>query len=426
MKFTDILQTASNNMLRSKVRSFLTILAIFIGAFTLTLTNGIGAGVSSYLDKQLGNIGADDMLIVQAKSENPFSSGPEEYDPDKSFSNSGPVSMPTLSAADVEKIRSTDGIISAEPNISPAPDFIQAGDSNKYRITVQSYIDGVNIELASGTSLDMNSSENQILITKTYAEALGFTNESAVSQTANIGVSTFGGEQEVVQARIVGVLEQSLISNTAGGQTNGALTEALYNVQTRGVPPAQAEQYAQVIARVAPDISDEDLEAIKSRLDEQGFSGATVEDQIGIFKQVIDAIVLVLNFFAGIALLAASFGIVNTLFMAVQERTKEIGLMKAMGMRSGRVFALFSVEAIMLGFWGSLIGSLAGIGLGKIINNVAADSFLKDFPGFELMAFPTTSVLVIMFIIMMIAFLAGTLPARRASKKDPIEALRYE
>lgn len=152
----------------------------------------------------------------------------------------------------------------------------------------------------------------------------------------------------------------------------------------------------------------------------------TVEDTIGIIKQVIDAITAVLNFFAAIALLAASFGIINTLLMAVQERTREIGLMKAMGLGRNKIFLLFSIEAVLIGFWGSLLGSLAGIGIGQVVNRIARDSFLKDLPGFNLTVFSPQSVAVIMLIIMTIAFIAGTLPARRASQKDPIEALRYE
>mgnify|MGYP000867550998 CR=1 FL=1 len=426
MKFVDIIQTASSNMLRSKVRSFLTILAIFIGAFTLTLTNGIGAGVSSYLDNQLGNIGAEDMLIVTAQTSDPISSGPEEYDPDQSFAATGPISMQMIGTKDLEKIRDTDGILSVEPQITPAPDFIEGSNGKKFRITVQSHIEGINAEIASGKPLDANSSDHQLLVTKTYAETLGFTTESAVGKTVSIGVTSPANGQQIVEARIVGVLEQSLISSTAGGQSNTTLSQAIYDIQTTGLPESQKGQSPQVIARIAPDATEDEVQSIKDDLSELGFAGATLDDQIGIIKQVIDAIVLVLNFFAGIALLAASFGIVNTLFMAVQERTKEIGLMKAMGMRSSRVFTLFSIEAIMLGFWGSLLGVFLGMGVGKIINNVAADSFLKDFPGFELLAFPTTSIATIVLIIMTIAFLAGTLPARRASKKDPIEALRYE
>lgn len=100
--------------------------------------------------------------------------------------------------------------------------------------------------------------------------------------------------------------------------------------------------------------------------------------------------------------------------------------MKAMGLGRNKIFMLFSIEAVLLGFWGSLLGSLAGIGIGQVVNRIASDTFLKDLPGFDLTVFSLQSVSVIMLIIMSIAFIAGTLPARRASQKDPIEALRYE
>ena len=80
---------------------------------------------------------------------------------------------------------------------------------------------------------------------------------------------------------------------------------------------------------------------------------------------------LVLNGFAVIALIAAGIGIVNTLFMAVQERTREVGLMKAMGMSSGRVFSLFSLEAVVIGLIGSAIGRAGAIGVGQVVNSVA-------------------------------------------------------
>ncbi len=112
--------------------------------------------------------------------------------------------------------------------------------------------------------------------------------------------------------------------------------------------------------------------------------------------------------------------------MSVQERTKEIGLMKALGMSKGKIFTLFSIEAILIGFWGSMLGVGFAVALGKVVNAVASKGFLKDFTGLQLLSFPLKSVAVIVIGIMLIAFLAGTLPARRASQKDPIEALRYE
>ncbi|WP_068478610.1 ABC transporter permease [Pseudoclavibacter helvolus] len=145
-----------------------------------------------------------------------------------------------------------------------------------------------------------------------------------------------------------------------------------------------------------------------------------------IASPVIDGIVLVLNAFAVIALLAASFGIVNTLLMSVQERTREMGLMKAMGMGSGRVFTLFSVEAAFIGLLGSAIGALVAVVAGTVISAALATTLLADLPGLTLIAFDPVSIGVVIVVVMIIAFLAGTLPAARAARADPVESLRYE
>ena len=429
MKLIDILQTANSNMFRSKLRTFLTIIAIFIGAFTLTLTNGIGAGVASYIDEQLGNIGAKDMLIIQPKNSNPFgesTSTPQKYEEGQSVTNTGGISMTLLNQNDLDKIRSTPGIVSADFDISVAPNFISGPNSDKFKFTASSYYDGVNISLKAGSIPNNHTDEKQILLTSDFPTVLGFESpEKAIGQNVSVGIKTPTGEQKAVTAKVVGVQEKTLMS-MGGLQLNKPLINELYILQTEGLPADTTNKQPIITARFDQSLSDEQLEQLKRTLNEKGYNAITIEDQIGIIKQVIDAVIAVLNFFAGIALLAASFGIVNTLLMAVQERTKEIGLMKAMGMSSRKVFLLFSTEAMLLGFWGSLIGSLAGITVGLVANKVATDTFLKDLVGFELTSFPLLSIFVIMFIIMMIAFLAGTLPARRASKKDPIEALRYE
>ena len=112
--------------------------------------------------------------------------------------------------------------------------------------------------------------------------------------------------------------------------------------------------------------------------------------------------------------------------MSVQERTREIGLLKAMGMSRGRIFRIFSLEAIMIGFWGSLLGLGAAMLVGRTINNYATETFLKGLEGFSLTIFTPLNGLVVCLTIMAIAFIAGALPSRRAAKQDPIEALRYE
>ena len=145
-----------------------------------------------------------------------------------------------------------------------------------------------------------------------------------------------------------------------------------------------------------------------------------------MIQGIINTVTWVLGGFAVIALVAASFGIVNTLLMSVQERTREIGLMKALGMSRGKVFGLFSMEAIIIGLMGSIIGVGAGVATGVIGNAVLVSGPLDNVVGLVLFAVDPISIAVITLLVVGIAFLAGTLPAARAAKKDPIEALRYE
>lgn len=184
--------------------------------------------------------------------------------------------------------------------------------------------------------------------------------------------------------------------------------------------------YAVATAQFDANLSTAQVKALQATLKDKGYSALTVADQLGSFESVINGIIGVLNAFAVIALIAAGFGIINTLLMSVQERTREIGLMKAMGMSGGKVYALFSMEAIFIGFLGSAIGALLAIGVGTVISNALADTVLSGLPGLQVMQFAPASIAVIIVVVMLIAFLAGTLPARRAARQNPIDALRYE
>src|SRR5699024_4566276 len=165
---------------------------------------------------------------------------------------------------------------------------------------------------------------------------------------------------------------------------------------------------------------------LKHYLTDIDMVGQTDEDQMGIGRVIIDDITTVFNGFALIALLASSFGIVNTLQISVQERTRQSGLYKALGMTSGKVFTLFSTEAIVIGLMGSVIGIGLGAAVGAIGNSMLINGPLDSVPGLSLYAIEPTALLTIAVIIILIAFLAGTLPARRAATKDPIEALRHD
>ncbi|MFA5595757.1 MAG: FtsX-like permease family protein, partial [Trueperaceae bacterium] len=201
------------------------------------------------------------------------------------------------------------------------------------------------------------------------------------------------------------------------------LTQELYSAQTTGLPPIVSSIYPAATARVAPGA---DLRRVKADLAEKGYAGQTLADQMGSINAVVNGIVGVLNAFAVIALIAAGFGIVNTLLMSVQERTREIGLMKAMGMGGRSIFALFSAEAVFIGFLGSAIGSLIAIGLGSVISSVLAAGPLSDLAGLRVLEFDPLTVAGVILVVMLLAFLSGTLPAARAARLDPIAALRYE
>ena len=169
-------------------------------------------------------------------------------------------------------------------------------------------------------------------------------------------------------------------------------------------------------------------EEVHNALEEIGLAGMTLNDIIGTIKSFFDIMTGVLTIFGAIALAAAAIGIINTLFMSVQERTREIGLDKALGMSSRHVFLSFSIEAIFLGFWGSVVGIVLSMLAGNALNAAfhAEGGLLEAFPTFNLVQYPIENIISITIIVMLIAFIAGTLPARAAARKDPIDALRYE
>lgn len=427
MKISDILKSASSNLMRNKGRTILTIVAIFIGAFTIALTTGVNIGVNEYIDKQVGNVGGENQIFVQPKMDVSMgnSDGPAKYDPDKKTSSMQQQQM--LDDKDIEKIKEVKGIKTVEPVRSAVIDYIEGSSDEKYVFSAMMTMDDMNIDLETGKKVSQKSSAYEINLAPEYVKALGFkSSEDAVGKIVKLGSSSsLEGKQEIVEAKIVGVRNASLIQ---GGMSlmNNALINKLVSINEQGLPENLKNQYGMVVAEADKDSSKEEINKIKERLSDAGFSGSTVEDEIGMIRNVINAITGVLTMFGAIALLAASFGIINTLYMSVQERTREIGLMKAMGLGSGKVFMIFSVEAALIGFLGSVLGILGAMGAGALVNQVAADSFLKELTGFTLIQFSAPYSAVIILVIMLIAFLAGTLPARRAAKLDPIESLRYE
>lgn len=431
MRTVDLVSTAVANTFRSKTRTILTVLAIFVGAFTLTITNGLGTGINAFIDSTVASMGASDVLTV-TKTTTATSTGPQKYDPDAVASASQPGGRPggttEVTALTDQDITTIDGIAGVEkvvPVTSVSIDYVEAPGGDPYVAQVGSLVAGQTPRIADGSAPDDGSDALQVALPSALVTPLGFADAAdAVGATVTIAVTDPVRTQHLVEATVTGVTEDAF-GGTTSLTTNTALEKELFGLQNTGVPADQLDRYASASVTVSSATTAQ-VDEVKAALSDAGYTGTTVADQLGTFESVINGIVLVLNAFAIIALLAASFGIVNTLLMSVQERTREIGLMKAMGMGSGRIFSLFSLEAIFIGLLGSALGAVIAIGVGTAVSAQLAASLFSDLPGLQLIAFDPVSILVTTLAVMGIAFLAGTLPAARAARADPVESLRYE
>lgn len=434
MKTGDIVRSSVRNAFRSRLRTSLTVLAIVIGAFTLSLTSGLGAGINGFVQSTVASVGVDDVMTVTRTTEQvELGSGPAEYDPNQldGFGGMGGGapgmgSMVALTEDDIAAITDIDGILRVEPTEFVSLDYVQHDGGTQYQLMLMQIVPGMEVELAAGSQVDLDAPDAQLVLPDTYVEPLGFGSAAeAIGQTVDLALTDGTGTQVTTQAEIVGVAEPGLVS-AAGAIPSNALVSTLYGLQQTGAPAGQGPTYAMASAWFDADAGTEQTEALQDRLAAAGYTGTTLQDQLGVITSVIDTVVFVLNGFAIIALLAASIGIINTLFMAVQERTREVGLMKAMGLSSARVFSLFSIEAVVIGLLGSAIGVIGAIGVGEIVGAVLSDTILAELPGLTLIVFEPATVAAVILGVMVIAFLAGTLPALRAAKQDPISSLRYE
>lgn len=424
MKFLDILATANRNLLRSKLRTLLTILAIFVGGFTLTLTTALNTGATEYLDRQLGNVSVPGVFQVVPKTDlNPLqTSGPQEYDPNKKQATFADILNSTFTQADIDKLAKVEGVDKAEPLINAGIDYITRADGSSKKYTVQQIVQniGLNLDLAAGRLLK-DGDQKSVVLPEDYLKLLGFNSaQDAVNAKITIGYKNLLQKETTRELTVVGVMKKSFITS---GQVYASFDVMKQIVTDQG----QVGRYFGGLVRFkdASDTTDESI--LKKRLQAAGdYTAMSVKERIGTVTTIVGAITAALNVVGIIALLAASFGIINTLLMSVYERTQEIGLMKALGMRRGRVFTLFAVEAALVGFWGSLVAvGVASLTAG-FVNGVASSSFLKDFEGFTLLVVNPMNALFVIGLIMAIAFLAGTLPALKASRLNPIEALRSE
>jgi putative ABC transport system permease protein len=425
MKFWDLIKLANRNLFRNKLRTLLTVAAIFVGSFTLTMTNGIGDGLRSYVETQVKNIEGDTVIFVRRKLEAPDGAprgdAPSEYKEE----STGPMTDEIDPTAQLVTLAQMEGVlrdISDVKTITPQyqldGEYITLDGQKKYNLDLGMISKGITQKVEAGKTISGN---NQIVIPLGLAKALDPDFENLIGKEVTIAYKGVGKAMRMRPLKIVGVATKGFMT----------LTSSFVDAETAASIYAEQREFGEQgkFFGFSVQLSSNDpakIEAVKKKLEEKSFTAETIADRqkrtydaIGIFK-------IGMSLVAFIALLAASFGIINTLVIAVLERTKEIGLQKALGMGRGKIFAIFSLESVLIGFWGALLGIVGAIFIGLIANQVLLRAYGASFEGYTLFVFTIPSILLVLILVCAIAFVAGVLPAIRASRLNPIESLRYE
>jgi putative ABC transport system permease protein len=164
------------------------------------------------------------------------------------------------------------------------------------------------------------------------------------------------------------------------------------------------------------------VEGLRQRVEALGFQAQTFGDQFRSFEDLLGKMRVALLGLALVALLLACLGIANTMYTAVLERTKEIGVLKALGGRSRDVLLIFVAEAAVIGLAGGLVGILVAVG------NAVVDRITQSVTssGFDVFRTDFAVVGIALLLAIVLSTVSGLLPALRAARQDPVRALRYE
>lgn len=461
MRVIDILKRSGRSLRGAKMRTFLTATAIGIGGFTLIITLAATNGARSYVDKILSeNFDPTELFVYKDKAVfgDEDKSKPKVYNPDGAIGsvagnggNLTPVKL--LTEDDIAKLRQFDFAQKVTPVVQVTPEYITRKGQKKYIGTIQQLGSRQSLTIIAGTE-QVDPGKRQVILPEPFIKALGFKNaKAAVGESVTIAVrkQTQPSQSEIAsllqqsaqqaadavkQARESGIEEVSFTvvgvrSNTTTQQpgTEFALymsyddAQALQDIATKD--QANYRSTPTAIVKVKKGNNSAAISAAQSQLSEAGYYSKSAKDLQQLINNFISTLQIVIVVFSVITVIASVFGIVNTLYISVLERTREIGLMKALGMRKRSVNLLFTFEAIWIGFIGGMLGVLVGYGLGTLLNPVINDK-LDLGQGVSLLEFDPKQMVLLVLALMVVAMFAGLLPARKAAKLDPIEALRTE
>jgi putative ABC transport system permease protein len=395
------IKIAGRALRRNKMRSLLTMLGVIIGVGAVIASVSLTSGATKQVENQVNSLGSSVITVFSGN----FTSG---------GMRGGWGSAPTLTVADAEAVASLPNISAVSPEVRDREQVLANGLNWNTQVLGESpeFPQIRNWTIAAGsmfTDQDVRSLAKSAVIGRTVADEL-FPNENPVGQTIRIrnlpflvigllgskGFNLFGQDQDDV---VIVPYTSHMHRITTRIFLNDILVEAASD---------------QTIATAQQDITD--LLLSRHRSKEQDF---TVRNQLELMQAVTAtsrAMGFLLAGVAAVSLVVGGIGIMNIMLVSVTERTREIGIRMAVGARAGDILVQFLIEAVTLSAIGGSIGIAGGVGFSRIV------AYAKDMPTVT----PILWIGIAFLSSAVIGIVSGFYPAWKASKLDPIEALRYE
>jgi len=465
VKTYDMAELAVRNLRESILRNSLTTVGISVGVASLVAMLSLGIGLQQLAGRRLQKSGLFDTVVVTSRRDlRGFNREQEENGP-------APAESPALNESTRQQIAQLPNVLEAYPDIrfitelryedkpyltmmaglpfsaknNDAFDGMQgsffSSDTAPEVILQKSFAAQLLGKTPNAGSEEASVAElaNPLLgkqLTMRYAErtATPAANAAADSTGANNPAGTaYSVISREVTLKVVGVCD--LDPDSMRGQARARIFMPLKLAQNLHVMQPSDLRDTTNMANGTPAYttvevhvkSPTQVQPVEDAIKKMGFNTFSIVDATRSLRQFFAVLDLFLGIFGSLALAVASIGIINTLVMAILERRREIGIMKAIGASDGDVKGLFFAEAGVMGVFGGFVGVALGWTIGRVIN-IGTNVYLKrqHFPPEQIWFVPWWLVLGAIVFAIVVSLLSGLYPASRAARLDPVQALRYE